>query len=126
MFRSFSRYFSKLGPTDLKGRKSSAQRWLLRQLKDPYVRRSRMDQYRCRSAYKLLEIDDKYDILQPGFVVIDCGSAPGSWSQVAVKRVNALNTGTPIVNAGHFKLQYFSVFVSKSFVSGSYQYRYSR
>lgn len=45
--------------------------------------------YRCRSAFKLLEIDDKYGILKPGNVVIDCGCAPGSWSQVALQKVNS-------------------------------------
>uniref|UniRef100_A0A673XMH0 rRNA methyltransferase 2, mitochondrial n=1 Tax=Salmo trutta TaxID=8032 RepID=A0A673XMH0_SALTR len=45
--------------------------------------------YRCRSAFKLLEIDDKYKLLKPGFNVIDCGAAPGAWSQIAVHRVNS-------------------------------------
>lgn len=44
---------------------------------------------RCRSAFKLIEIDDRFKILQPGHTVIDCGAAPGSWTQVAVKRVNS-------------------------------------
>lgn len=44
---------------------------------------------RCRSAFKLLEIDQKYNIIKPGFTVIDCGAAPGSWSQIAVKQSNA-------------------------------------
>ncbi|CAH1954582.1 unnamed protein product [Acanthoscelides obtectus] len=46
-------------------------------------------QLRCRSAFKLIEIDDRYKILSPGDIVVDCGAAPGSWTQVAVKRVNA-------------------------------------
>lgn len=45
--------------------------------------------FRCRSAFKLAEIDDKHQILRPGMVVVDCGCAPGSWSQVAVERVNS-------------------------------------
>ncbi|XP_067859051.1 rRNA methyltransferase 2, mitochondrial [Heptranchias perlo] len=65
------------------------QRWLARQLSDPYVKSARQQNYRCRSAFKLLEIDEKHGILQPGFSVIDCGAAPGAWSQVAVHRVNA-------------------------------------
>ncbi|XP_038118351.1 rRNA methyltransferase 2, mitochondrial isoform X2 [Culex quinquefasciatus] len=48
-----------------------------------------MANYRCRSAFKLLEIDQKYNIIKPGFTVIDCGAAPGSWSQIAVKQSNA-------------------------------------
>nr|CAI5817071.1 unnamed protein product [Callosobruchus analis] len=46
-------------------------------------------QLRCRSAFKLIEIDDKFKILNPGDIVVDCGASPGSWTQVAVKRVNA-------------------------------------
>jgi len=84
-----ARCYGKLGPTDLKGRKTAAQMWLKRQWKDPYVRQARQESYRCRSAFKLLEIDEKFHILRPGYVVLDCGSAPGSWSQVAVRSVNA-------------------------------------
>lgn len=47
---------------------------------------------RCRSAFKLLEIDEKHPILHPGDVVLDCGAAPGSWSQVAAHKVEAANT----------------------------------
>lgn len=73
----------------LKGRSKSSQEWLSRQFSDPYVEKARMLNYRCRSAFKLLEIDDKFKILMPGDVVIDCGAAPGSWTQVAVERTNA-------------------------------------
>ena len=52
-----------------------------------------VDNYRARSAFKLLEIDARYQLLRPGHVVVDCGAAPGSWSQVAVERVNALGKG---------------------------------
>eukprot|EP00061_Rhincodon_typus_P013309 g39608.t1 len=65
------------------------QRWLTRQLRDPYVKSARQQNFRCRSAFKLLEIDEKHNILRPGISVIDCGAAPGAWSQVAVDRVNA-------------------------------------
>ena len=87
------RYYGKLGPTDLKGRKTAAQNWLKRQFNDPYVHRARQESYRCRSAFKLIEIDQKYHIFKPGYVVLDCGSAPGSWSQLAVKSVNADGAG---------------------------------
>jgi len=56
---------------------------------DPYVQKSKREGYRSRSAYKLIEIDDRDHILAPGIVVVDLGSAPGGWSQVAVKRVGA-------------------------------------
>ncbi|XP_029015155.1 rRNA methyltransferase 2, mitochondrial [Betta splendens] len=73
----------------LKGKTPAEQRWLARQLKDPYVKASREQNFRCRSAFKLLEIDDRFGLLQPGHSVVDCGAAPGAWSQVAVQRVNA-------------------------------------
>ncbi|NXF01228.1 MRM2 methyltransferase, partial [Smithornis capensis] len=74
-------------------------RWLERHLKDPFVKASKQQLYRCRSAFKLLEIDDKLHILRPGLSVLDCGAAPGAWSQVAVERVNALGTN-PAVPTG--------------------------
>jgi len=73
-----------------RGRKLSSTRWLERQLNDPYVKRAKLDGYRGRAAYKILEIDDKYRFLVPGARVVDLGCAPGGWSQVAVRRVNAL------------------------------------
>ncbi|KAI9581228.1 rRNA methyltransferase 2, mitochondrial isoform X2 [Glossina fuscipes] len=76
-------------PSNLKGKSKSSQEWLLRQLADPYVEKARMMNYRCRSAFKLLEIDDKYKIISPGNIIIDCGAAPGSWTQVAAERCNA-------------------------------------
>ena len=75
---------------------SSSKQWLKRQAKDQYVKKSREENWRCRSAYKLLEIDDKYRILKPWAIVIDCGASPGSWTQVAVQRVNANREGTLI------------------------------
>ncbi|MFK7868383.1 MAG: RlmE family RNA methyltransferase [Roseobacter sp.] len=73
-----------------RGRKLSSTRWLQRQLNDPYVKRAKAEGYRGRAAYKILELDDKYRFLVPGARVVDLGCAPGGWSQVAVKRVNAL------------------------------------
>ncbi|KFM80523.1 putative ribosomal RNA methyltransferase, partial [Stegodyphus mimosarum] len=74
-------------PDNLKGKSKSSQEWLTRQLNDVYVKKCRYDRYRCRSAYKLLEIDEKYRILRPGLSVIDCGAAPGSWTQVVVRKM---------------------------------------
>jgi 23S rRNA (uridine2552-2'-O)-methyltransferase len=73
-----------------KGRKLSSTLWLERQLNDPYVIRAKKEGYRGRAAYKILELDDKYEFLKPGARVVDLGCAPGGWCQVAVKRVNAL------------------------------------
>ncbi|XP_051488120.1 rRNA methyltransferase 2, mitochondrial isoform X2 [Apus apus] len=69
--------------------------WLERHLRDPFVKAAKRHHYRCRSAFKLLEIDDKLHILRPGLSVLDCGAAPGAWSQVAVERVNALDPAVP-------------------------------
>jgi 23S rRNA (uridine2552-2'-O)-methyltransferase len=70
----------------------SSKQWLRRHVNDPYVQRSKREGYRSRSAYKLTEIDDRDKLLRPGMLVIDLGSAPGGWSQVAVKRVGAKGT----------------------------------
>lgn len=65
----------------------SSKQWLRRHVNDPYVQRSRREGYRSRSAYKLIEIDERDRILRPGQVVVDLGAAPGGWSQVAASRV---------------------------------------
>lgn len=70
-----------------KGRTTSSQRWLSRQLNDPYVQRAKTAGYRSRAAYKLIEIDDKFKILKRGSKVVDLGAAPGGWTQVALERV---------------------------------------
>lgn len=67
-------------------RSAGSSRWLLRQLNDPYVQRARKEGYRSRAAYKLLEIDAKHRLLKPGLRVLDLGSAPGGWAQVAAQR----------------------------------------
>jgi 23S rRNA (uridine2552-2'-O)-methyltransferase len=68
-----------------KGRKISSTLWLQRQLNDPFTIRAKSDGYASRAAYKLLEIDAKFHILGHGKIIIDLGSAPGSWTQVALK-----------------------------------------
>jgi 23S rRNA (uridine2552-2'-O)-methyltransferase len=70
-------------------RSLSSTLWLERQLNDPYVARARLEGFRSRAAYKLIEIDDKYRLLKPGQRIVDLGAAPGGWSQVAAKRVAA-------------------------------------
>ena len=62
-----------------------SKNWVNKQRKDIYVRQSKVDGYRARSAYKLIEIDEKFKIFKGGISVIDIGAAPGSWSQYAVK-----------------------------------------
>jgi len=68
----------------------SSQRWLERQLNDPYVVASKRDGMRSRAAYKLKEIDDKHRFLKPGGTVVDLGAAPGGWSQIAAERVQSV------------------------------------
>jgi 23S rRNA (uridine2552-2'-O)-methyltransferase len=70
-------------------RSVSSRAWLERQLNDPYVAEARRRGYRARSAFKLIEIDDKYGFLRPGYRVVDLGAAPGGWSQVAADRTKA-------------------------------------
>lgn len=65
----------------------SSKAWLQRHVTDPYVRKAKDKGYRSRSAFKLLELDEKHKLLKPGFVVLDLGSAPGGWSQVAAQKV---------------------------------------
>lgn len=67
--------------------KSSSKAWMQRHINDAYVQRAQRDGYRSRSAYKLLEINERDKLLAPGKVVVDLGAAPGGWSQVAGARV---------------------------------------
>ena len=62
-----------------------SKNWLNKQRRDIYFRRSKVDGYRARSAYKLIEIDEKFKIFKGGMFVLDIGAAPGSWSQYASK-----------------------------------------
>ena len=80
-----------------RGRKQSSTRWLERQLNDPYVQRAQSEGYASRSAYKLIEIDDRHRILNRGNRVIDLGAAPGGWCQVAVDRVGSTNENPLVV-----------------------------
>ena len=64
-----------------------SKNWVNKQRRDIYVRQSKVDGYRARSAYKLIEIDEKFKIFKGGLSVVDIGAAPGSWSQYASKIV---------------------------------------
>jgi 23S rRNA (uridine2552-2'-O)-methyltransferase len=70
-------------------RSLSSTLWLERQLNDPFVARAKLEGYRSRAAYKLLEIDDKYRLFKPGGRIVDLGAAPGGWAQIAAERVKA-------------------------------------
>ena len=70
-----------------KGRTTSSTRWLQRQLNDSFVKDAKLQGFRSRSAFKLLEIDNKFNLLKKGYRVLDLGCAPGGWCQVAAKKV---------------------------------------
>ena len=72
-------------------RSHSSTLWLERQLNDPYVAKARLEGWRSRAAYKLIEIDDRFKMLKPGMQVVDLGAAPGGWAQVAAQRVKSID-----------------------------------
>lgn len=69
-----------------RGRKSSSTRWLQRQLNDPYVKEAKRLGYRSRAAFKLIEMEEKLNIIKKDMLVVDLGAAPGGWTQVAVEK----------------------------------------
>lgn len=69
-----------------RGRSVSSARWLERQLNDPYVKRAQMEGWRARAAFKLMELDERFGLLDGVERIVDLGVAPGSWSQVALKK----------------------------------------
>jgi 23S rRNA (uridine2552-2'-O)-methyltransferase len=71
------------------GRTKSSASWMSRHLSDPFVKQAQKDGYRSRSAYKLIELNEKDKLIRPGMRVMDLGSAPGGWSQVAGRLVGA-------------------------------------
>lgn len=85
-------------------RKASSTRWLERQLNDPYVARARAEGRRSRSAYKLIEIDDRFHLLAPGKRVVDLGAAPGGWSEVAAERARSTDSRPLVVAIDHLAM----------------------
>lgn len=67
--------------------KPSSKAWIHEHINDEFVKRAQKEGYRARAAYKLTEIDDKDKLIKPGMTIVDLGSTPGSWSQVAVQRL---------------------------------------
>jgi 23S rRNA (uridine2552-2'-O)-methyltransferase len=78
--------------------KESSRRWLERHLNDPYVKRSKLDGYRSRAAYKFLEINERHKLVKKGDRVVDLGAAPGGWSQI-VSVVTGSTDQHPLVAA---------------------------
>lgn len=69
-----------------KGRTAQSTRWLERQLNDPYVKKAKAEGYRSRAAYKLIELDERFNLLRGVKRVVDLGIAPGGWTQVVQKK----------------------------------------
>ena len=67
-------------------RSAASQRWLARQLNDPYVAAAKAQGFRSRAAFKLIELDERFGLIRPGVRVVDLGAAPGGWTQVAIQR----------------------------------------
>ncbi len=65
----------------------SSKKWLERQLNDPYVAAAREAGYRSRAAFKLIQLNEKFDLLKSGMSVVDLGAAPGGWTQVTASRI---------------------------------------
>ncbi len=86
-----------LNTRDLKKKRSSRE-WIQRQINDPYVRRAAADGWRARSAYKLLELDEKFHLITKGMRVCDLGAAPGGWAQVALHRGAAVVVGIDLLD----------------------------
>ncbi|ACT56786.1 RlmE family RNA methyltransferase [Candidatus Liberibacter asiaticus] len=75
----------------------SSRDWLNRHINDPYVQRAQLEGWRARSAYKLLQINEKHQILQSNRRIVDLGSSPGSWSQVAARITGSNANNTRVV-----------------------------
>ncbi len=88
-----------------KKRKPSSQRWLERQLNDPYVQRAKAEGYRSRAAFKLLEVDDRHKLLKPGMHVVDLGAAPGGWCQVAAARTGSTDENPLVVGIDYLGME---------------------
>ncbi|WP_068312465.1 RlmE family RNA methyltransferase [Polycladidibacter hongkongensis] len=86
-------------------RSYSSTLWLQRQLNDPYVRRSKEDGYRSRAAYKLLEINEKHELLKPGMRVVDLGAAPGGWCQITAPILGSTDENPLIVGIDYLEVE---------------------
>ena len=79
------------------GRSTQSQKWLVRQLNDPYVRAAKEHGWRSRAAFKLIELDDRFHLIKKGARCVDLGAAPGGWTQVLVKRGAAKVVGVDLL-----------------------------
>jgi len=88
----------KLAVKSRRAKTESSKNWIERQLNDPYVQRAIADGWRARSAYKLLELDEKFGLLKKGLRVCDLGAAPGGWAQVALHKGAAKVVGIDLLH----------------------------
>ena len=86
-----------------KNRKSSSTRWIGRQLSDPYVLEAQKRGYKSRAAFKLLQINDKFNFLVPGVSVIDLGCAPGGWLQIAAEKISSSTGNEKVIGVDILK-----------------------
>ena len=86
-----------------KRRKNSSTRWLQRQINDPYVRQAQAEGRRSRAAYKIIQIDEKFNIFKKGNSVLDLGAAPGSWTEVAIDRAGGVIVAVDILEMEDIK-----------------------
>jgi 23S rRNA (uridine2552-2'-O)-methyltransferase len=84
-------------------RKNSSTRWLQRQINDPYVRQAQAEGKRSRAAYKIIQIDEKFNIFDKGNSVLDLGAAPGSWTEVALERAGGITVAVDILDMDDIK-----------------------
>ncbi len=80
-----------------RGRSVASQRWLARQLNDPYVVGARQQGWRSRAAFKLLQLDERFHLIRRGGRVVDLGAAPGGWAQVALERGASMVVGVDLL-----------------------------
>lgn len=84
-------------------RKNSSTRWLQRQINDPYVRQAQSEGKRSRAAYKIIQIDEKFNIFKKDDSVLDLGAAPGSWTEVALEKSGGLIVAVDILDMTDIK-----------------------
>jgi 23S rRNA (uridine2552-2'-O)-methyltransferase len=91
----------------VKNRKLTARskEWLRRQINDPFVQQARAEGHRARAVYKLMQMDDKLKFLKPGKTIVDLGAAPGSWTELAVQRVQSLDGKGVVIGLDILEMQ---------------------
>lgn len=95
-----TKYFNRYETVKLKnarGRKVSSQRWLSRHLNDPYVQQAKHHGYRSRASFKLIQIQDKFNLFQTGQTILDLGAAPGGWSQMIASWVKGASQQDSVI-----------------------------